>query len=461
MRKINKIFYSIALVGLVLSSTGCMKDFLNPTLEQAKDLEKSINTDEDLFGLLKGGLNRMTSSSYYGRDIIINGECRTDNTFANGNSGRFTTEAGMVYNPNSNVGIWTQAYRVISSMNLIINADASKLEGDAAYIAHLQGEALAIRALVHFDLMRNYGQQYVGGNLGVPYVTEFKGNEESPKRNTVDEVKAAIYKDLDDAFAKMDDAYFDISKEFVSKYTAKAIESKVATYFGDWSRAETASKAVIDYGQYEIVPAADYVGSFAIRGSKNSIFELAFSSTDNEGINGLGYIYRYADGYGDIQVLDTVAKIFDANDVRLNILGVETTSGGGKLLRNMGKYPELNGYDNVNVIRYEEIILNYAEALFHNGGDALTQLNLITAARNATAYTAVTEDDIFNERRKELMFEGFRFDDLVRSGKGIVKFDIKQNISATIPPGDYRLAFPIPVKETDANSNMKQNDGYN
>lgn len=456
MRKINKLLYSIALVGLVLSSTGCLKGYLDPTLEQAKDLETSINSDEDLFGLLKGGLNRMTDSEYYGRDVIINGECRTDNTFANGNSGRFTTEAAMVYNPNSNSGIWTQAYRVISSMNLIINADAASLKGDQAYIAHLQGEALALRALAHFDLMRNYGQQYVGGTLGVPYVTIFKGNEESPKRNTIDEVKAAIYKDLDGAFAKMDDAYFDDSKEFLSKYAAKAIESKVATYFGDWDRAKTSSKEVIDYGAYAIVPAADYVTSFAQRGSKNSIFELAFSSTDNEGINGLGYMYRYDDGYGDIEVLENATTIFDAGDVRADILGLEGTK-----IRNLGKYPELNGYDNVNIIRFEEIILNYAEALSNTGGDAVAQLNLLTAARGAAPYTTATADEILNERRKELMFEGFRFDDLVRAGKGIEKIDIKMNISATVPAGDPRLAFPIPVVEMDANSNMDQNDGYN
>ena len=456
MRKINKLLYSIALVGLVLTSTGCLKDYLDPTLDQAKDLETSINSDEDLFGLLKGGLNRMTASAYYGRDIIINGECRTDNTFANGNSGRFTTEAGMVYNPNSNSGIWTQAYRVISSMNLIINVDAASLKGDQAYIAHLQGQALALRALAHFDLMRNYGQQYVGGSLGVPYVTKFKGNEESPKRNTVDEVKAAIYQDLDDAFAKMDDAYFDDSKEFLSKYAAKAIESKVATYFGDWDRAKTSSKDVIDYGAYSIIPKDDYLASFGLRGTKNSIFELAFSSTDNEGINGLGYMYRYDDGYGDIEVLENATTIFDAGDVRADILGLEGTK-----IRNLGKYPDLNGYDNVNIVRYEEVILNYAEALLNTGGDAVAQLNLLTAERGAVAYSTVTADDILNERRKELMFEGFRFDDLVRSGKGIEKIDIKMNISATVPAGDHRLAFPIPVVEMDANSNMAQNDGYN
>lgn len=453
MKTINKIIYSIALVGVTLFGS-CSTSDLEPTLAQEKELEGNINSDEDLYGLLKGALNRMTSSAYYGRDIIINNECRTDNTFANGNSGRFSTVASFRYNSSGNTGVWTQAYRVISSANLIIGADISTLTGNQDFAKHIQGQAYAIRALAHFDLMRNYGQQYVGGSLGVPYVTEFKGNEESPSRNTVDEVKSMIYTDLEAAYNNMDDAYYDPSKEFLSKTVAKAIESKVATYFGDWDRAKSASEAVINSGLYSIINASDYVASFAQDGSANSIFELAFSDTDNEGINGLGYIYR-GDSYGDIEVLDNVLDLYEEGDVRADILGYEFS-----LLRNMGKYPELNGYDNVNIIRYEEIILNYAEALFETGGDALKQLNLLTSMRGATAYTYATKDDILKERRKELIFEGFRFDDLNRTGKGVEKIDIKQNILETIPAGDHRMALPIPRNETDANSNMVQNGGY-
>jgi len=434
--------------------TSCVTSDLEPSLEQEKELDGNINTDEDLFGLLKGGLNRMTASAYYGRDIIINNEVRTINTFANGNSGRFGTQASFSYNASSNLGVWTEAYRVISSANLIINTDLSTITGDVAFAKHIQGQAYALRALAHFDLMRNYGQQYDGGTLGVPYVTEFKGNEESPARLSVEEVKTRIYSDLEAAYTTMDAAYFDSTKEFLSKESAKAIESKVATYFGDWNRVISSSEIVIGSGNYSIIPAADYVSSFGQDGSSNSIFELAFSSTDNVGINGLAYIYR-GDSYGDIEVLDNVLTLYEAGDVRANILGYEFG-----LLRNMGKYPELQGFDNVNIVRYEEIILNYAEALFETGGDAITQLNLLTAKRGASEYVAVTKDDIINERRKELIFEGFYFDDLYRTGKGIDKIDPKQNILQSIPPGDFRMILPIPVVEIDVNSNMVQNRNY-
>ncbi|WP_224491476.1 RagB/SusD family nutrient uptake outer membrane protein [Robertkochia flava] len=454
--------YKIALVGLLTISGACTTGDLEPSTEQNKPVEGGIATVGNLEGVLKGAYSRMTGSGYYGRDYIVTNEVRTDNCFSNGNSGRFTTQASFTYDANTGY-FWDDAYRVIASANIIIGQDISVLTGDLDYAAHLQGQAYAMRALAHFDLVKQYGQQHAGGTLGVPYVTEFKGDDLFPARNTVEENKANIYADLEMAFQLMQDAYFDDSREFMSKYSAKALESRVAVYFEDWNRAVSASEAVINSGLYSILPANSYVSSWSSTGNANSIFELAFNPADNLGSNSLGFIYKTgidANGdpigsYGDVQVIDEVIDIFDDADVRKDILGYE-----GTLLRNLGKYPNLQGFDNVVLIRYEEVILNYAEALFETGGDALTEINKIATNRGLPAYASVTKDIILDERRKELMFEGFRFDDLMRTGMDIEKYSLQQNFAATIPYGDFRLAFPVPTAELNANSNMVQNDGY-
>lgn len=470
MKRFNKIFLIAFLFGFTFISS-CTTDDLDPTLASDKDIEGSIKTPEDLNGILLGAYNRMTFSTYYGRDFIIHNECRTDNTYANGNSGRFQTPATFNYIPSSNIGVWTNAYQVIGSANIIIGQDASLLEGDQDLAKHYQGQAYAIRALAHFDLLRNYGEQHTGGNLGVPYVTEFKGDDLFPSRNTVDEVKTAIMTDLQMAFDLMSDSFYDGTKETMSKYTAKALESKIAIYFEMWNEASAAAKMVMDSGLYSIMPAAQYVASFGQKGNPNSIFELAFSPSDNLGGNDLGFIYR-GDTYGDIQVLPNVLDLYSSTDIRRNILGWEKYVDGnivwvpldenptGLPLRNFGKYPSNQGWDNIAIVRYEEVLLNYAEALFETGGDAAAVLNQLTSKRNADAYTTVTKDDILNERRKELIFEGFRYDDLLRTGQGIVKVDFEQNIMESIPAGDYRLAMPIPIVELDANANMVQNRNY-
>lgn len=457
MRKINilfRIFILIAFLGFV---SGCTTDDLEPTVAQNKTVETGITSVDNLYGIIKGAYSSMTASGYYGRDRIIYNEVRTDNCFSNGNSGRVTTEAGFNYSANT-AYFWDEAYDVIANANIIINADLTTLDGDIEWGKHLQGQALALRALAHFDLVKQYGQQHVtgGNNVGIPYVKEFKGDDLYPARNTVTEVRDFLMTDLDDAFALMDEAY-DESSSYFTKYAVKALQSSVAVYFELWPEAISACQSVITSGKFSIIPAGGFVASFASDNAANSVFELAFSSTDNVGINGLAYIYRTTGGgsYGDVQVIDEVATLYEAGDVRANILGYE-----GIMLRNIGKYPDNQGYDNVSVIRYEEVILNYAEALLETGGDALTQINLITSNRGASAYASVTKDDILNERRKEFMFEGKRFEDLVRMGKDIVKFSLQQNFAATVPYGDYRLAWPIPKAEMDANSNMVQNKDY-
>jgi len=458
-RTINKInVMLLAAAGLLLAS--CTADSLEPTLSQNKSVEGSVTKVDNLYSILKGAHNTLTGSGYYGRDMIATNEVRSDNCFSNGNSGRFTTQGEYEYNSNTGF-IWDNAYYVIANANIIINTDVTTLEGDLAYGEHLQGAAMILRALAHFDLLRVYGQQHAGGSLGVPIVTEFKGEDLFPPRSTVEEVKAAIYNDLVTAYGMMDESY-DTSKTIVSKYVAKALEARVAVYFGDWGRAVSASEEVINSNLYSIIGADSYVSSWTADGGANVLFELAFSGADNAGSNALSYIYRYpADepgGYGDLQVVSTVIDLFEDGDVRADILGYQD---GGTRLRNMGKYPDTaTGADNIPLFRYEEVILNYAEALLETGGDALTQINLITSNRGASAYATVTKDDILNERRKELMFEGFRYDDLVRTGQSVPFWGSAENSLGTISYPNNLFAYPIPIGEINANSNMVQNDGY-
>lgn len=451
-RYMNKFYYVVLLAAFVAMGS-CSTEDLEPSLEQSKRSENAIQTVGDMEGLLKGAYNRLSSSGYYGRDYLVTNEVRTINVFSNGNSGRFSTEAALQYLPNSTY-IWDNAYGVIAIANILIAVDVSTLEGDQEYGKHIQGQAYALRALAHYDLLKTYGQQYVGGEIGVPYIKTFKGGNDFPSRDSVDSNVTNILADLQSGFDLMSSDYFDSSKEFISKYTAKALEARVALQFKMWAQARDAAKAVIDSGIYSIVPAADYVASFDQDGGPNSIFEIAFSGTDNAGSDSMEFIYR-GSVYGDIEVLPSVEDLYGEGDVRADILGFE-----GDKLRNIGKYP--NRAANVIVIRYEEMILTYAEALFQLGetAEALTWFNMIPENRNAELYTEVNVENILLENRKEFIFEGLFYWDMLRYEMGIEKISVLQNIMESIPYGDTRLAYPIPLTEIDANSNITQNPGY-
>lgn len=132
-------------------------------------------------------------------------------------------------------------------------------------------------------------------------------------------------------------------------------------------------------------------------------------------------------------------------------------------LRNMGKYPTNANFDyDIPILRYEEVILNYAEALFELGdaANALTYLNMITSNRLANDYTEATKANIMQERRRELCFEGFRFDDLARTHSDIPLVSPLEQTHGGPAYGSYNFAFPIPIAEINANSNMVQNKGY-
>jgi hypothetical protein len=461
------IIMIVALVGMFIS---CSKDNLDPTLAQSKSVETSIQTVEDLQGILYGAYNRMTSTSYYGRDFIIYGEVRSDNCFSNGNSGRFVTVAAMDMGNNDGYasGTWSQIYAVIASANIIIGAEG--ITGDAAELNHIKGQAYAIRALAHFDLLKLFGEQHViGGDatLAIPYIMEYKGDNLLPSRNTVAEVKGFIYDDLTTALSLMSASLNDPSVQQITTYAVNAIQARVAVYFGDWAIAKTACEAIINSGNFAVTPAASYANIWNVDSPPNSIFELAFSSTDNANINGLAYIYR-GSSYGDIQVLDDLANIFDPTDVRLvGMIGFYDENQDGTIdatenkLRNLGKWSALDYSNEVILFRYEEVILNYAEALFElSDANALTYLNMIPAERDATQYATITKDNILLERRKELCFEGFRFDDLARTGKDIPLVSPFQQTHEGPTYGSDKYAFPIPLVELNANSSMVQNFGY-
>ena len=459
MKNIKYLF--IALV-LFVGIQSCNKEALDPTLAQLKAVETSIEKVTDLSGILNGAFNRMTSYFYYGRDFVIINEIRSDNAFSSGVSGRFLSVTKMEMLPTDTYArdTWTQIYAVIASANILIGQDLTKVTGDETLKKHIVGQAYALRALAHFDLLKLYGQQHVtgGNNAGIPYVFQYKGDNLYPAKNTVDEVHGFINDDLTTALTLLSTT-LDTRKDFITTQAVNALKSRVAIYFEDWAGAKTACEAVISSAKFSIATAAAYPGIWITKQPVNSIFELAFSATDNQGINGLYQIYN-ASAYGDIEALQNLKDAFDPADVRASTTMINTVL---TKLRNVGKYRSSTFDNNIFLIRYEEVILNYAEALFRiNAADpnALTQLNLIPTNRGAVAYTAINEDNILLERRRELCFEGFRFDDLARTGRNIPLVDPVRQTHGGPVYGSYNFAFPIPTNEINANSNMVQNIGY-
>ena len=125
--------------------------------------------------------------------------------------------------------------------------------------------------------------------------------------------------------------------------------------------------------------------------------------------------------------------------------------------------------DDIKIIRYAEVLLTLAEGYARTGDqpDALKYLNEVAETRDPKfkGYTdsgTTLINDIINERRKELCFEGLRFFDLTRINVPIVRPQEQDSAPSIglIPVGYYKRILPIPKAEVDANPNTVQNPGY-
>jgi hypothetical protein len=444
-----------------------------------KDLDSGINSSADLGFVLNSAYDRMSGSGYYGRDQIIMGDVRTDNAYSNMNSGRFAN-SDMDYS-SAGAGPWASVYGVIAITNIVINADTSNLTGSAAEITHIQGQAHALRALAHFDLLQDYGQHFIDGQgganaLGVPYVKTYKDPANlEPARGTVVSNIGDIAADLTTAIGMMDDS-FNISSSYMSKAGAYAILARATLYAGSvdpslYSTADSAAKWVIANSGASPVSASGFASSYTTDNASNSIFELAFSGTDSRGINGIAYILR-GTSYGDVRILTGTGS----NPDLLDIYGVGDVRGASNMIGTaqgyptmLGKFPSMNGSDNITLFRVEEMHLIAAETSLRAGNSAaaLSYLNNIPAIRGLGAgyYASATLENILEERRKEFAFEGLRFHDLSRMGMDMPLIDgfkqLNDDLTGTPPAyGSFRYAYPIAQSERSANPNMVQNYGY-
>ncbi|WP_291908657.1 RagB/SusD family nutrient uptake outer membrane protein [Chitinophaga sp. CB10] len=105
--------------------------------------------------------------------------------------------------------------------------------------------------------------------------------------------------------------------------------------------------------------------------------------------------------------------------------------------------------------RFADVLLMKAEALLRTGSNAgLAIVNQLRAKRGATALGSLTLANLLDERGRELYWEGWRRQDLIRFGKYLEPWQLK-------PTDNKRnLLFPIPTSDLAVNRNLTQNPGY-
>ncbi|MDT0674968.1 RagB/SusD family nutrient uptake outer membrane protein [Autumnicola musiva] len=449
MKKYRLIFATF-LIGIAFTSC---EDELNIEPAQEISTEVALSSGENVENILIGAYEEAGQADSYGGDIQMLSDLYG---FTNEATWRGTfTQPRDVFRKNIFVDnsyvrdIWLNGYEVINQANLVVDNIELVDEEEQDNIA---GQAMFLRALTYFDLVRLYGAPYEAGQEnsqpGVPLslegVIDYSGNLEIP-RNSVEEVYNQILEDLNNAFEMLPAS----NSFFADKYAAKALLARVYLQQGNYTGARDAANDVIENSDHSLTDTYEEAFNNEVDSDE---YIFAFQVTTQGGGNDLVLHYAQEDlggRGGDITVNPEFIEMFDSETDDRSSFFYESDDNGETLT---SKYT--NQFANIPVIRLAEMYLIRAEANFRLGtsiGNTPTEdINVIRERANANLLDNVGLDEILKERELELAFEGFLIQDLQRTMRpvGDLEYD------------DERLTFPIPQREMDVNSLLEQNPGY-
>ncbi|HUR11005.1 MAG TPA: RagB/SusD family nutrient uptake outer membrane protein, partial [Flavitalea sp.] len=465
MRLKNKSKIFIAAM-LTICIVACTKK-LDVEPRQTIDAAKALETPEDVDGAMVGAYSIMGGGALYGTNLLLVPEIQASTYPATeayaswrGTFTGFQQIGRKTMNRDNGeaVRIWTAGYAAINMANTVLLALPVVTDVDQKNT--LEGEALFVRGIMHFELVRLYalpwGATAANDHLGIVIKTTATKTEEAAftkiPRSTVAQVYAQVITDLTAAIAKLPDD----NGTRADKYTAEAFLAKVYLQQSDFAKARDAANAVIQSGKYSMNAAVRAV--FDNKNTNESIFEIQQNDQNNAGNSNDGMATFFASrpgiGRADVRVAPTFRATYDPNDQRY-IQWYEIGTG----LRPGNTYSSkwVSFSQNLPVVRIAEMYLIRAETNIRLGtvvGD--TPANDLAKVRNPVrtnlpVILAPTLQDVLNERAFELAFEGFKIHEIKR---------LKQTFGA-YAWNDPRLVLPIPQREVDATEGViVQNPGY-
>lgn len=366
---------------------------------------------------------------------------------------------------------WQAAYRIISQANLVLTGIDKYAQQQATAVNRIKAQALAIRAMVHFDILRYWAEEYDRNSTkpGVPYITVFD-YEQKPSRGTIKETYDHILSDL--TFARglilngLDKSINATGKAYIDINGVNAIMARVFLYSNQLDSAIKYSTLVIN-----AIPLSSRT-NFPNLWTDASTSEIVWSVSFNAGEGRIGdNVYFVPNNRSSYRPNPALVSMYDqANDIRYSSY-FQVRSGRLVLSKYLAKAAQVSrpdGVVNFKALRTGEMYLIRAEAYARKGGAnealGLADLNAIRAARIAgfvpgTETGSTLIEAIATERRKELICEGHRWFDLKRTTKAIVRSSC--SVFCTLNPSDRAWAWPIPIAEINANpSILPQNPGY-
>ncbi|QHT71484.1 RagB/SusD family nutrient uptake outer membrane protein [Rhodocytophaga rosea] len=460
--------------------TGCKDDFLN-TVPQTSVIEKdAFNTPGKILAQVNNLYRQLQNPTFYGGRYIIFNEQRADEFGQN--DGNAATGSAVwnqnVASTNDFVNnVWSAAYSAINASNILMD-ELSRTTVISDSLRQLYtGEAKFVRALSYLSLVQTYAKPYVldKNALGVPLrlsaITTAGNNDLA--RSTVAEVYTQILKDLDEAEASLPVAYSSaiLNTSRAHKSTAIALKSRVYLIQGDYMNVMGEASKLVSASKpfqytagsltHKLEPSITAVFSGSYTGPEVILSIPFINSTTETPPTQSALAFNYVSQPIIFLTKDGIASdpaLNSPEDARSLLIG--TNSAKQKVLRKF-LVTTAPFRDYVPVIRYAEVLLNYAEAAA-NQNDLPKAASLLQAVRNRSNANFVFPDAemntkeallnrILTERRIELLGEGFRLGDLQRRGQSLPAKVGSIGTAPQVTPTAGNYIWPIPSGELSAN----------
>lgn len=496
----------IAAAAFSMVMQGCSKnEVLELRPEFNLDALQNPSSMEQVEQVLEGAYSRFrittlperTVSAYYSSgsgtgagwaimpDVMSDNLYETNETLANSR-----TMADWLYQPNTGQvqDMYTAPYSVIAAANIVLR-DVDKFTNatNRKMANRIKGQALAIRAMAHFDLFRYFAPRFDRNSttdLAVAYAKEFTvSTANQPARLNNKEFYDALFADLSQAATLLADVdavinpssrsfrrYFDLAAVY-------ALQARSYLYAQMWNEAITASTNAINLRP--LANPTEFAGMYTGASAGETIWNIQIES----GQSGPTYLVYFPAQQRSYfrpapEVADTTGLVglIRANDVRYSTYFSTVNSNisrGLSLTKYKGKGTQTDGAANFIAFKTGEMYLIRAEARARGNQSnlALQDLNDLRNARITANVPLVglTGDALLTaiaqERRRELVGEGHRFFDLKRTTRTIQRgatcgTSVSPSGACVLAPSAREWALPIPEVVMRANPKMVQNPGY-
>lgn len=365
--------------------------------------------------------------------------------------------------------IWANSYSGIANVNnLLAHVDNSPglFSKDNHHV--IKGEALALRAFLHFDLLRCFGVSYAVNpdQPAIPYSTKL--TYRVFPQLTVHEVAEKVIADLlaaeellqtsdpivtgREITESIDNGYLLNRQMHLNYYAVKGLEARVYLWMGEYDKALEAANIVIDSGKF----------TWAKVSNLQAAYDRCLADEHLFGLNNLTMTADIADEffsdgsqYSFAVTRDRLLDYFDnaTQDYRYTFL-FKSGSATHANNRYLMKYDEPSGSGTyykykMPLLRFSEMYLIKSEIEYRNGDTdaAKATLNTLRVARNLPALQDLPTDyylELIREYRREFLGEGQLFFLYKRLNRPVILYS---NVDAV---EEKVYTFPLPITETES-----------